>query len=139
MSSSSNSPKAFLGVGWAFPPCTANDGSTAMAAFEKDVEQAVRIILGTDWGERVMRPTFGAGLNSFVFGPLNQTTLRMVQTRVQDSLILWEPRIDVEQVKVALDPNEPGKLVITVVYRVRVTNSVHNLVYDFYLKEGAAP
>ena len=47
--SSSNPAKAFLGVGWAFPPCTANDGSTAMAAYEKDVEQAIRIVLGTDW------------------------------------------------------------------------------------------
>ena len=137
--SSSNPAKAFLGVGWAFPPCTANDGSTAMAAYEKDVEQAIRIVLGTDWGERVMRPDFGAGLNSFVFGPLNQTTLRMVQTRVQDSLIKWEPRIDVEQVKVTLDPRELSKLVIAITYRVRVTNTVHNLVYDFYLKEGAAP
>jgi phage baseplate assembly protein W len=136
---SSNSAKAFLGVGWAFPPCAANDGSTAMAAYEKDVEQAIRIVLGTDWGERVMRPDFGAGLNSFVFGPLNQTTLRMVQTRVQDSLIKWEPRIDVEQVKVTVDSSEPSKLLIAITYRVRVTNTLHNLVYDFYLKEGAAP
>lgn len=137
--SSSNPAKAFLGVGWAFPPCTANDGSTAMAAYEKDVEQAIRIVLGTDWGERMMRPDFGAGLNSFVFGPINQTTLRMVQSRVQDSLIKWEPRIDVEQVKVTFDSSALSKLIITVIYRVRVTNTVHNLVYDFYLKEGAAP
>jgi Bacteriophage baseplate protein W len=137
--SSSNPAKAFLGVGWAFPPCAANDGSTAMAAYEKDVEQAIRIVLGTDWGERVMRPDFGAGLNSFVFGPLNQTTLRMVQTRVHDSLIKWEPRIDVEQVKVTLDTSELSKLLIAITYRVRVTNTLHNLVYDFYLKEGAAP
>jgi phage baseplate assembly protein W len=137
--SSSNPAKAFLGVGWAFPPCAASDGATAMAAYEKDVEQAIRIVLGTDWGERVMRPYFGAGLNSFVFGPLNQTTLRMVQTRVQDSLIKWEPRIDVEQVKVTLDSSELSKLLIAITYRVRVTNTVHNLVYDFYLKEGAAP
>lgn len=110
-----------------------------MAVYEKDVEQAIRIIIGTDWGERVMRPDFGAGLNSFVFGPLNQTTMSMIQSRVRDSLIKWEPRIDVEQVKVTLDSNQPGKLLVAVTYRVRVTNSVHNLVYDFYLKEGAAP
>ena len=101
----------------------------------QDVEQAIRIVLGTDWGERVMRPDFGAGLKSFVFGPLNQTTLRMVQTRVQDSLIKWEPRIDVEQVKVTLDSSELNKLLIAITYRVRVTNTVHNLVYRL-LSEG---
>lgn len=137
--SPSNSAKAFLGVGWSFPPCTANDGSTALAVYEKDVEQAIRIILGTDWGERVMRPDFGAGLKSFVFGPLNQTSMRQVQTRVQDALIKWEPRIDVEQVKVTLDSAERNKLLVAVTYRVRVTNTVHNLVYPFYLEEGAAP
>lgn len=132
-----NSAKAFLGVGWAFPPCTAADGSTDLAVYEQDVEQAIRIILGTDQGERVMRPDFGAGLKSFVFGPVNQTTIRKVQTRVQDALIKWAPRIDVEQVTVTLD-SERNKLLVSVTYRVRVTNTRHNLVYPFYLEEGAA-
>jgi len=128
--------KAFLGVGWKYPVCLAPDGSTALAFYESDVDQAVRIILGTDWGERVMRPDFGAGLKSFVFGPINQTTLRSIQSRVQESLIKWEPRIDVLQVKISSDP---GKLTITITYRIRVTNTVHNLVYPYYLDEGAAP
>lgn len=132
------SAKAFLGVGWAFPPCTAADGSTALAVYEQDVDQAIRIILGTDWGERIMRPDFGAGLKSFVFGPVNQTTMRQVQTRVQDALIKWEPRIDVEQVKVTVDSGR-NTLLVAVTYRVRVTNTLHNLVYPFYLEEGSAP
>ena len=131
-------PKAFLGVGWWFPPCAAGDGSTLIAKYEQDVDQAIRIIIGTDWGERVMRPDFGAGLRSFVFGPLNQTTIQQVQTRVQESLVKWEPRIDVESVTAAIDASELGKLLVTVVYRVRATNTRNNLVYDFYLQEGAA-
>ncbi len=125
-------------MGWAFPPCTAADGSTALAVYEQDVDQAIRIILGTDWGERLMRPDFGAGLKSFVFGPVNQTTMRQVQTRVQDALIKWEPRIDVEQVKVTVDSGR-NTLLVAVTYRVRVTNTLHNLVYPFYLEEGSAP
>src|SRR5580698_3656088 len=117
-----NSARAFLGVGWAFPPCLAKDGSTAMAAYEQDVSQAIWIILSTDWGERAMRPTFGAGLRSFVFQTLSQTTLQQVQTRVQESLILWEPRITVEKVSVTVDPNEQGLLLIAITYYVRVTN-----------------
>lgn len=133
-----SSAKAFLGVGWAFPPCAANDGSTAVAAYEQDVYQAIWIILSTDWGERVMRPTFGAGLKSFVFGPINQTTMQRVQTRVQQSLVTWEPRITVEQVNVSLDPNNLGVLLIAITYFVNVTNTLQNLVYPFFLEEGAA-
>lgn len=133
-----NSAKSFLGVGWAFPPFVASDASTATIAFEKDVEQAIRIILGTDRGERVMRPDFGAGLNSFVFGPINQITMQQIQTRVNEALVDWEPRIDVKQVTVSVDRTEPNKLLITIVYRVRVTNTLQNLVYPFYLQEGSA-
>jgi phage baseplate assembly protein W len=133
-----DSAKDFLGVGWAFPPCAAQDGSTATASYEEDVRQAVWIILSTDWGERVMRPEFGAGLRSFVFGPLSQTVLQQVQTRGQQALVTWEPRINVEQVNVTFDPNDPGKLLIAITYRVRVTNTRQNLVYPFFLEEGAA-
>jgi phage baseplate assembly protein W len=132
-----NSAKAFLGVGWAFPPCAANDGATALARYDQDVQESIVIILSTDYGERVMRPDFGAGLHSFVFGPLTQTTLQRVQTRVQESLVQWEPRISVEQVSVTIDPSDTGKLLIAITYRVRVTNALQNMVYPFYLQEGA--
>lgn len=138
MSASPNSAKAFLGVGWAFPPCVAKDGSTEMSLYEQDVHEAIWIILSTDWGERMMRPDFGAGLRSFVFGPLSQTTLQQVQTRVQEALVKWEPRISVEQVKVTIDPGNQGVLLIAITYMVRVTNTLQNLVYQFFLEEGAA-
>ena len=134
-----NPAKAFLGVGWAFPPALAKDGGAATSAYEQDVKEAIRIILGTDQGERVMRPTFGAGLRSFVFGVLSQITLQRIQTRVRESLVTWEPRIDVERVEVTLDPSDRGTLLIAVTYQVRGTNTRDNLVYPFYLEEGAAP
>lgn len=133
-----DSTKAFLGVGWAFPPCVTPDGKIALAEFEEDIRQAIRIILGTNPGERVMRPDFGAGLNQFVFEPVNATTLNLVKTRVQESLIAWEPRIDLLSVDVTSDTIEHNKLLIDVSYRVRATNSQFNLVYPFYLQEGSA-
>ncbi len=44
--SKSDPAKAFLGVGWAFPPQVAADGSIAEAVYEEDIRQAIRIILG---------------------------------------------------------------------------------------------
>ena len=147
-----NLEKAFLGVGWAFPPCTEADGRVATVAYEEDIRQAIKIILSTDRGERIMRPEFGAGLNSFVFEPVSQTTIERVRTRVEESLIDWEPRIDVEEVKVVpgqvdrnrLIPDDGNSgvtvrnaLLIDIRYRVRANNAVSNLVYPFYLQEGA--
>lgn len=131
--------RAFLGVGLAYPARLTAGGTLDLAAYEEDIRQAIHIILGTNPGERVMRPDFGAGLNAFVFEPINTTTLTLVQNRVREALVDWEPRIDVLEVKVTADRVTLGKLMIDIQYRVRATNAHHNLVYPFYLQEGTAP
>ena len=131
-----DSAKAFLGVGWAFPPRVERDGVVAEAIFEEDIRQAIRIIIFTNRGERVMRPDFGAGLNEFIFANVSTTTMALIETRVREALITWEARIDVKQVLVTADASERNKLLIDLTYRVRATNTLHNLVYPFYLEEG---
>jgi phage baseplate assembly protein W len=128
--------KAFLGKGWAFPVAVDATGEIATAVYEADIDQAVRIIIGTEPGERVMRPDFGAGLRGLMFEPINTTTMALAQYRVQHALTLWEPRIDSVTVKVNADPPN-GRLNIAVGYRIRTTNTFYNLVYPFYLQEGA--
>ena len=127
--------QAFLGVGWSFPPAAAPTGDVAVAAYEEDVRQAVRIVLRTSPGERVMRPTFGAGLRGLVFEPLNTTTMALARHRVEVALATWEPRIDVREVSVQAVPSA-SRMDITVSYVVRATNTFYNLVYPFYLVEG---
>ncbi len=127
--------KTFLGQGWAFPVGTDTSGEIALVAHEEDVRQAIRLILGTSKGERVMRPDFGAGLHNLVFEPLNTTTMALVQHRVEEALVTWEPRIDNITVQVSADPPR-GRLLIELHYRVRTTNTFYNLVYPFYLLEG---
>jgi uncharacterized protein len=127
--------KAFLGRGWGFPLALGEDGEITFAKYEEDIRQAIRIILGTNPGERLMRPDFGAGLRALLFEPINTTTIALVKHRVEQALIEWEPRIDNIGVRVTADPPR-GLLDIDVRYRVRATNSFYNLVYPFYVREG---
>ncbi len=53
----------FLGAGWAFPIGINNTGNIKMSFFEQSIAEAIRIILGTSKGERVMRPDFGCEIN----------------------------------------------------------------------------
>jgi phage baseplate assembly protein W len=129
--------RAFLGRGWAFP-VAAGSHDVAMAAYVDDVRQSVRIILGTNYGERAMRPDFGAGLGDFVFAPITSTTRGLVRHRVEQALVLWEPRIDQIAVSVRQGRAVDRELLIDVDYRVRATNTFYNLVYPFYLLEAAA-
>ena len=129
---------SFLGTGWANPPSASTDGEVATVSLEEDVRQAVRIILETNPGERVMRPDFGAGLNALVFEPINTTTVALAQHRVEQALILWEPRIDSITVIVTAEPTR-GRLMLDIRYRIRSTNTFYNLVYPFYLTEAKRP
>ena len=132
--------RAFLGTGWAFPVRPSEVREVALSAHDEDIRQAIRIILGTGQGERVMRPDFGAGLQRLVFGPITTTTLALVRHRVEEALIAWEPRIDVLGVRVTTDrAAASGALRIDIDYRVRATNTFYNVVYPFYLMEGERP
>ncbi len=128
-------PRAFLGRGWAHPVAAGADGTTALAQYEEDIRQAIHIILRTEKGERVMRPDYGAGLRAMLFEPIRTTTLSLVRHRVEEALVLWEPRIDGVTVRVSAAP-ESGRIDIDVRYRVRVTNTFYNLVHPFYTQEN---
>lgn len=130
--------KTWLGKGVAFPvtvdPANQN---LKRAEFEESVRQSILIILGTAKGERVMRPDFGCGIYDLVFEPNTPTTASKVSQVVQEALLLFEPRIDVIDVRVASLVDDRGaKLEISLDYTVRVTNNVFNLVYPFYLERS---
>jgi uncharacterized protein len=128
----------FLGRGWGFP-IAKDDGTArfAVAEHERSVEQAIRIILSTALGERVMRPDFGCGIHELVFAPNSAATRGMAEHHVREALLRWEPRIEVLDVKAVASGGQDEELSIGIHYRVRMTDSRMNLVYPFYLNRGA--
>jgi Bacteriophage baseplate protein W len=131
------SHKAYLGVGWSFPPRIV-DGGLHYAKYEDDIEQAIQIIVLTSRGERVMVPEFGAGLRDFVFEPNSDATRTRLEEAVRKALVDWEPRINLQNVDVTPGDDGPNVVLIHVDYVVRATNSFYNRVYPFYLLEGRA-
>lgn len=124
----------FLGRGVAFPVGTDAAKQFEYAGGETDIQQAIRIIIGTAPGERVMRPRFGCGIHDRVFDSITTTTRGLIKDDVRDALLEWEPRIDIQSVTVRDDPDEGGLLHIEVAYQIRATNTEDNLVYPFYLE-----
>ncbi|MFG1817783.1 GPW/gp25 family protein [Kribbella sp. NPDC049174] len=123
-----------LGRGLAFPLRISGTGLAESAGVAR-VEESIRIILGTQYGERVMRPEFGANLKSLVFAPNNATTASLAGYYVTDALARWEPRIDVLDVLVTNDVDE-ARLVIEIQYRLRATAQEHQFVLPFLLERG---
>lgn len=131
-----DAPREILGTGWGFPVETDKRGDIELTSDVADIEEAIRIILGTAKGERVMRPDFGCDIHDYVFDPIDATTMNRIRTSVREALIEWEPRIEVQRVETSADPAESGKISIRISYRVRSTNTEFNLVYPFYVEGG---
>ena len=148
----------FIGVGWRFPVgVDPKTGRIALAYHERDVEEAIRIILATSPGERVMRPRFGSDLAEAVFADNSATTAVRVEEYVREALTFWEPRIEVIAVTIIYgrdsaarllpfdpetayrlmsSPDTDATMLIDIRYRIRATNDERNLVYPFYTIPG---
>lgn len=125
---------AFLGRGWSFPP-TLTDGGVEMVAYEEDIEQSLRVLFSTSPGERVNRYDYGCPLRRYVFEPMTTETTAQMRNDITRAIILFEPRITLEDVSFEEEP-EKGVLLIRLTYTVIRTNNRNNMVYPFYLNEG---
>lgn len=131
--SGSGMTDAFVGRGVAFPFQADAGGAVMLRGGGAVVEQSIRLILSTRPGERPMRPEFGCSVHDLAFSPAaSPRTVGAVTRAVQDALLRWEPRIEVESVTAIPDVHEPALLRVEVVYRIKATNDARNLVFPFY-------
>ena len=124
---------AYLGRGWTFPVAIdpTSDGLTYVGGPEK-VRESIWIILETEPGERVMRPTFGCGLRRYLAEPNTVAVRALIKHDVEAALLTWEPRIRVSSV--AVTPGDDPSLVEIAIDYVHVrTGRRDNLVYPFSL------
>lgn len=131
----------FVGAGWAFPMAVDATGSVALVRREREIEESIRLILGTSYGERPMRPEFGCGIHELVFAPADSATAARIAYEVRQSLDRWEPRIDVIDVDVTTSDTDASALYVHITYSIRGSNNPRNLVFPFYVipSEEASP
>jgi uncharacterized protein len=126
-----------IGVGWQFPVCPDPHGRLAWVGGAEKIRQSIRIILSTAPGERQMLPDFGCGIHDLVFEANTSTLRAQVAAQVRRALTRWEPRIDLLEVQVEAEGSQRNYLLIRINYRIRSTNAFTNLVYPFFINEGA--
>ena len=107
--------------GIAFPPRIDSDGRVAWSSGAQNVRESIQIILQTRLDERIMRPSFGGGLDEFLYEPNTVGTRRQIEERTRRVLARWEPRADVETVTADAAPDDPDAVVLAITYTVRDT------------------
>jgi phage baseplate assembly protein W len=122
----------FVGQGLGFPLRIDPTGSLGLVADHAEIRESIRLILGTAYGERPMRPEFGCGIHDLVFAPANARTAGRAAYEVQASLRRWESRIDVTDIDVTFEEGGVGIMYLSITYVISGTNDPRNLVFPFY-------
>ena len=122
----------YVGKGFSFPLAMNVQGNITLSSESQNIEESIRIILGTRLGERVYRPDFGSRLSELVFAPMNTQTPLMVRLYVREALERWEPRISIDGVYTEPDPTQ-GRLDINIQYHTKENYDLRSIVFPFYL------
>ncbi|MBE9066449.1 GPW/gp25 family protein [Leptolyngbya cf. ectocarpi LEGE 11479] len=84
--------------------------------YERYIQQLIRQVLFTGQGERINRPTFGAGIRRLIFAPNSPATASLAQTLVYQALTTWlGTLIRTDNVQVE---GENERLVIAIAYTI---------------------
>jgi|SRR6478672_6152740 phage baseplate assembly protein W len=127
--------KDFMGTGWKFP-IEFNKETVEMLSYEDDIKNSLDVLFATNVGERIMHPNYGTALSSFLFMPVNKSTITYMQAVISDEILFNEPRIILDDVEINPSALESGRLDIVISYTIRITNNRYNYVYPFYIKEA---
>lgn len=122
----------FIGRGFAFPMRVNATGGIALVGDHEELEESMRLILGTAIGERPMRPLFGCRVHDRLFDSINAATFGLVGEDVRDAIAMWEPRVDIEDVIVTRHPDRESALLIEIRYTPRQFYDPRTLVFPFY-------
>jgi len=126
-----------FGQSIAFPPRVDAAGRMLWSEGERNIRESIAIILRTDPNERVGLPRFGTGLSAFLFEPNNAATHARIAHAIDGALKKWEPRIAVETVDVAADPQASETAVATIAYRLVATGAAQRVAIDVPLAAAA--
>jgi len=107
-----------LFVGW---PLETPDATGRLSYTEgaQCLREALWNVLMTGPGERLMRPSFGAGLKQWIGQPNNESTRQLIASSITAAIGKWEQRIALASVSVVADTTDPAQVVIIVRYTPR--------------------
>jgi len=130
-----------IGRGWGFPFRFTTVGRVSRlvgvsdASSTEKIGMAIRQILGTRVGSRVVDRDFGSDLRGILFMPIDEVSIARVRFAVTSAIQTWEKRVDVLGVDVNADRVKDGVIDVTVYYKIISTQKEGNLVYPLYISE----
>ena len=95
------------------------------------IKQAIVNLLLTNKGERLMNPTYGSDIRSYLFEPMDYGTANQIKNNIRDTIETFEPRIRVLQISATPNFDDNG-FDITMTYSI-VGTDTPPVTVDFFL------
>lgn len=113
-------------ISFPFSPLN-SQGKLAWATDNQSMKDVIWNILLTRPGERLMRPEFGAGLQNFIHHPNNETTRRLIADVATKAINRWEPRIELTELTVEMNPQQLNRVTLNIHYRLKYNSQQHTM------------
>jgi phage baseplate assembly protein W len=84
---------------------------------EAAITQALKNLVQTRFGERLMQPSIGSSVYDMLFEPLDVFSGIELQNKILTTIKNYEPRVEVSEVQVAISEDEESAVVL-VTYRI---------------------
>ena len=81
------------------------------------IKRSVRNLIQTNFYERPFQPELGCGIRELLFEPFTPMTKVFLQRKIEEVLINYEPRIQLQNVAVDDDPDK-NRLVVDIYFYV---------------------
>lgn len=121
-----------IGTGISYP-LQFSGGRTVASSGPEHLNQALYLLLSTQPGERVHRPTYGCDLRGLIGRPNNVALHEVLKFRITEAIKLHEKRVSVSGITTETDPDNEHVVNAYIAYTEVRTLTPGNLVFPFYL------
>ncbi|AMO46505.1 base plate protein gp25 of Bacteriophage [Enterobacter sp. FY-07] len=135
---SSDKYAASLGRSWAFPPQFSVAEGVKMAEGVDSVLQSLLVLFMTEPGERIMRETYGGGLNEFLFENITDELLASIRNHIEDAVLVNEQRTEVKEILIKQATNDVSRLLVQITLKLLGSDITETLSGTLAVNEGYA-
>ena len=95
---------------------------------EEAIKRAVKNVVLTNQGERFYNPLFGGNVTAYLFENFDFLTEFNIKKSITKSLDIYEPRVDVEEVRVKTN-DDGNSMEVTIIFTILATNQVSDTTF----------
>lgn len=127
-----NATNRFIGSGLIFPIQLDSQGRAITDNSLELLRTSIVHILATPKHFKWFNEKFGVRLWEVLEEPNDAVGIALVKTFVTEAISLWEPRVQLLEVKLEVDKATLEKVNIEIKYKVRNSKTVDSFIYAFY-------